>query len=77
MLGGLIAAGFLYIIKRTITYKTDVLSAANRMVPLLVAVMAWAFGTYLMLKGVKALVKVGFSTAAADRACRGGRGLSC
>ncbi len=63
VLGGLIAAGFLYIIKRTITYKTDVLDAANRMVPLLVALMAWAFGTYLMLKGVKKLIKVGFPTA--------------
>ncbi len=63
VLGGVIAALFLYIIKRTITYKSDVLSAANRMVPILVAVMAWAFGTYLMLKGVKKLIKVGFPTA--------------
>ncbi|MEX0344393.1 MAG: inorganic phosphate transporter [Rhizobiaceae bacterium] len=63
VLGGLIAAGFLYVIKRTITYKTDVLGAAERMVPVLVAIMAWAFGTYLMLKGVKKLIKVGFPTA--------------
>ncbi|NOD37105.1 MULTISPECIES: inorganic phosphate transporter [Ruegeria] len=63
VLGGVIAATFLYIIKRTITYKSDVLTAANQMVPLLVAVMAWAFGTYLMLKGVKKLVKVDFPTA--------------
>lgn len=61
--GGLIAALFLYIIKRTITYKTDVLTAANRVVPFLVAGMAWAFGTYLMLKGVKKLIKVDFATA--------------
>ncbi|MFY0690492.1 MAG: inorganic phosphate transporter [Paracoccaceae bacterium] len=63
LLGGIIAATFLYIIKRTITYKTDVLAASNRMVPVLVAVMAWAFGTYLMLKGVKKLVNVGFPMA--------------
>ncbi|MCP4999344.1 MAG: inorganic phosphate transporter, partial [Hyphomicrobiales bacterium] len=63
VLGGLIAAGFLYIIKHTITYKRDVLTAANRMVPVLVAVMAWAFGTYLMLKGVKKLIEVRFPTA--------------
>jgi PiT family inorganic phosphate transporter len=63
VMGGLIAAGFLYVIKRTITYKRDVLSAANRMVPILVSVMAWAFGTYLMLKGVKKLVEVNFPTA--------------
>ena len=65
VLGGLIAAGFLYIVKHTITYKTDVLGAANRMVPVLVAIMAWAFGTYLMLKGVKKLIEVDFPTALA------------
>lgn len=64
VLGGLIAAAFLYLIKRTITYRSDVLAAANRMVPLLVALMAWAFGTYLMLKGVKQIWKVSFGTAA-------------
>lgn len=63
MLGGLIAAGFLFLIKRTITYKHDVLEAANRMVPVLVAVMAWAFATYLMLKGVKKVVAVSFPMA--------------
>ena len=64
VMGGLIAAGFLYIIKRTITYKMDVLGAANRMVPVLVAGMAWAFATYLMLKGVKKIVAVSFPIAA-------------
>lgn len=63
LLGGLIAAGFLYLIKRTITYKRDVLAAANRMVPVLVAVMACAFSTYLMLKGVKKIVAVSFPLA--------------
>jgi PiT family inorganic phosphate transporter len=38
--------------------------AARKMVPILVAVMAWAFGTYLMLKGVKKLWKVDFTSAA-------------
>ncbi|GAB6044148.1 inorganic phosphate transporter [Endothiovibrio diazotrophicus] len=64
VLGGLIAAGFLYLIKRTITYRADMAEAAKRMVPILVAVMAWAFGTYLMLKGVKKIWKVDFLTAA-------------
>ena len=63
LLGGLIAAAFLYFIKRTITYKNDVMAAANSKVPLLVAMMAWAFGTYLMLKGVKQLVRVDFTMA--------------
>ena len=64
LLGGVVAAGFLYLIKRTITYRADVLSAANRVVPALVALMAWAFATYLMLKGVKHIWKVSFGTAA-------------
>ncbi|WP_425501484.1 inorganic phosphate transporter [Roseobacter ponti] len=63
LMGGLIAAGFLYLIKHSITYKRDVLAAANRMVPVLVAFMAWAFATYLMLKGVKKLVQVPFPVA--------------
>lgn len=64
VLGGLIAAAFLYLIKRTVTYHDDVMGAAKRVVPLLVAVMAWAFGTYLMLKGVKHIWKVSFVHAA-------------
>ncbi|MCB1773953.1 MAG: inorganic phosphate transporter, partial [Gammaproteobacteria bacterium] len=64
VLGGLIAAGFLYLIKRTITYQEDVKAAAQRMVPILVAVMAWAFGTYLLLKGLKRIWKLEFGAAA-------------
>ncbi len=64
VLGGIIAAAFLYLIKRTITYQSDMLAAAKRWVPILVAFMAWAFGTYLMLKGVKKIWKVDFATAA-------------
>jgi PiT family inorganic phosphate transporter len=63
VMGGAIAAGFLYLIKHTITYKQDVLAAANRMVPVLVAIMALAFATYLMLKGVKKIVSVSFPVA--------------
>jgi PiT family inorganic phosphate transporter len=65
VLGGLIAAGFLYLIKRSITYQKDKLAAARKMVPILIAIMAWAFGTYLMLKGLKKIWKVDFVTAAA------------
>ncbi|MCU7850809.1 MAG: inorganic phosphate transporter [Candidatus Thiodiazotropha sp. (ex Monitilora ramsayi)] len=63
VLGGIIAAAFLYLIKRTITYKKDMLSAAGRMVPILVGVMAWAFGSYLVLKGLKKIWKVGMPLA--------------
>ncbi len=64
VLGGVIAAGFLYLIKRTITYQEDMKSSAQRMVPILIAVMAWAFGTYLVLKGLKHLWKFDLGSAA-------------
>lgn len=63
MFGGMIAAAFLYLIKRTITYQTDMKTAAKRMVPILVSLMAWAFGTYLVLKGLKKIWKVDFAMA--------------
>ncbi len=65
VLGGLIAATFLYLIKRGVTHKEDMLSAAKKIVPMLIAVMAWAFATYLALKGIKKIVKIDFVTAAA------------
>jgi len=63
VLGGLIAAAFLYLIKHTITYKREMSKAAARMVPFLVASMVWAFGTYLMLKGFKKIWKVDITEA--------------
>jgi len=63
LMGGVIAAAFLFAIKHTITYKADMKLAATRVVPLLVALMAWAFGTFMMLKGVSQLVKINFGTA--------------
>ncbi len=53
VLGGVIAAIFLYIIKSQIIYKEDKLGAAKKIVPILIAVMAAAFITYLTLKGLK------------------------
>ncbi|BDY13798.1 inorganic phosphate transporter [Hydrogenimonas cancrithermarum] len=64
ILGGVIAAGFLYAIKKTIIYKDDTKEAAMKMVPLYVAVMGWAFITYVILKGIKHIIKLGFPTAA-------------
>ena len=63
VLGGLIAAGFLYWIKRSITYKEDMVAAAKRMVPLLIGLMAAAFSAYLILKGLNKVWKVGIGTA--------------
>jgi PiT family inorganic phosphate transporter len=57
VLGGLIAATFLYIIKSQIIYKQDRLSAAKKMVPILVSIMTAAFLTYLTLKGLKHIWK--------------------
>ena len=62
-LGGAIAAAFLYTIKRTVLYKDDMLSAAQKMVPIYLGIMAWAFSTYLILKGMKKIIKVEFSAA--------------
>ena len=53
LLGGAIAAIFLYIIKSQILYKEDKISAAKKVVPILVAIMSAAFITYLTLKGFK------------------------
>ncbi len=53
VLGGVIAAIFLYVIKSQIVYKEDKLAAAKKIVPVLVALMAAAFITYLTLKGLK------------------------
>ncbi len=56
--GGIIAALFLFIIKRTIMYQSDMRAAAKKMVPILVMLMTWAFSTYLIMKGLKKLVKL-------------------
>lgn len=63
VLGGLIAALFLMWIKRSITYQEDMIKAAQKTLPLLVALMAWAFSTYLIMKGLKHLWKTDFMTA--------------
>ena len=53
VLGGVIAAIFLFSIKKTMVYKEDKISAAKKWVPIFVAIMSWAFVTYLTLKGLK------------------------
>ncbi|MCK4842616.1 MAG: inorganic phosphate transporter [Methylococcales bacterium] len=58
LFGGIIAASFLYLIKRTITYRDDKITAAKQIVPLLISLMAWVFSTYLILKGLKKLWKL-------------------
>ncbi|MEN8303418.1 MAG: inorganic phosphate transporter [Campylobacterota bacterium] len=53
VLGGVIAALFLFSIKKTMVYKEDKIAAATKWVPVFVAIMSWAFVTYLTLKGLK------------------------
>jgi PiT family inorganic phosphate transporter len=53
VLGGVIAAIFLYAIKQSMVYKEDKITAAKKWVPIFVAIMSWAFVTYLTLKGLK------------------------
>lgn len=53
VLGGVIAAIFLFSIKKTMVYQEDKISAAKVWVPVYVAIMSWAFVTYLTLKGLK------------------------
>ncbi len=64
VLGGIIAASFLLFIKKKIMFKKDMVSAAKTFVPVLIALMSWAFATYLILKGIKKLIKLDFFTAA-------------
>lgn len=63
VLGGVFAAGFLYLIKRSITYKQDMVTAAVRMVPVLVSLMVAIFTTYILLKGVQKVWEINFLTA--------------
>ena len=53
VLGGIIAAAFLFAIKKSIVFQEDKVSAAKKYVPIFVALMSWAFVTYLTLKGLK------------------------
>lgn len=63
VLGGLIAAGFLWFIKHNIIYREDKIAAARRWVPVLIAIMAGTFATYLATKGLKKIIKIDLQTA--------------
>lgn len=63
VLGGLIAAGFLWLIKSRIIYQDDKIAAARKWVPVLVGIMAGAFAAYLSLKGLKHLIRISLPMA--------------
>jgi PiT family inorganic phosphate transporter len=58
VMGGLFAALFLYALKRLVFFDQNPMIAARKVVPLMLAIMAWTFTSYLALKGVKHIVKV-------------------
>jgi PiT family inorganic phosphate transporter len=58
VLGGLIAALFLWLIKARIIYRDDKIAAARTWVPVLIGIMAGAFAAYLALKGLKKVLKI-------------------
>ena len=63
VLGGVIAALFLWLIKSRIIYQPDKIAAARRWVPILIAIMSGAFASYLALKGIKKIIKIDIQTA--------------
>jgi inorganic phosphate transporter, PiT family len=63
LLGGIVAAAFLALIKSRILYQEDKIAASRRWVPILVGIMAGTFAAYLALKGIKQLVKINMPTA--------------
>ncbi|MBW6505916.1 MAG: inorganic phosphate transporter [Rhodobacteraceae bacterium] len=63
LLGGIIAAVFLALIKSRIMYAEDKIAAARRWVPVLIGIMAGAFAAYLALKGLSKVIKVDLATA--------------
>ena len=63
LMGGIIAAAFLYFIKKQIVFKEDKIEASKKFVPILIGLMSWVFSTYIILKGIKQIIKVDFFAA--------------
>ena len=60
LLGGIIAAAFLYFIKKQIVYQENMIEASKKFVPILIAIMTWTFSTYIILKGLKQIIDINF-----------------
>ncbi|QQA44426.1 inorganic phosphate transporter [Pelagovum pacificum] len=63
LLGGVLAALMLAFITARITSVEDKLTAARRWVPVLIGLMAAAFGMYLAMKGFSHVAEIGAGTA--------------
>lgn len=58
VLGGAIAALFLWFIKAQIIYQDDKIAAARKWVPVLIGIMSGVFATYLAMKGLKKVIVI-------------------
>ncbi|MEE9210700.1 MAG: inorganic phosphate transporter, partial [Kiloniellales bacterium] len=65
LLGALIAAAFLALIKAAIVYRSDRIAAAKTWVPILVAIMGAVLSAYLMMKGLKRVWRADVATVIA------------
>jgi PiT family inorganic phosphate transporter len=63
LMGGVIAASFLALIKSRIIYRDDKIAAARVWVPILIGIMVGAFATYLAMKGLSRVVRIQLGTA--------------
>jgi len=61
--GGLIAAGLLLVLKRMVFFQNDPVKEAEKVVPVMIGLMGWAFTTYIALKGIKKLIVMPFPVA--------------
>jgi PiT family inorganic phosphate transporter len=50
LIGGVVAAGMLYLLKTFIIYREDKIAAAGRWVPVLIAIMVGTFSAYMVLQ---------------------------
>jgi PiT family inorganic phosphate transporter len=69
ILGGVIAAGFLFFIKSFIIYRDDKIAAAKYWIPILIGVMAGTFAAYLLLQTAAAGALSGLTILATGVAC--------
>ncbi|OSP55792.1 inorganic phosphate transporter [Pseudoruegeria sp. SK021] len=65
VLGGGIAAFFLWFVKSRIVYQEDKIAAARKWVPVLVGTMAGAFVSYLTLKGLQKTFQIDLESSLA------------
>ncbi|MDR0251997.1 MAG: inorganic phosphate transporter [Brucellaceae bacterium] len=63
VMGGVVAAAFLWFIKARIIYQDDKISAARTWVPVLVGIMAGTFIAYLALKGLNHVIDISLNLA--------------